>query len=119
MLSKTASTIFIFLFLLFFIAVTAYLETFQVERTDTGNFLTSYSVMPEENEVNANINEGEEDILNTIIPILEDRFVEREYIDDQVVEKYQEYEIYMDEKGNVIKTVPTSNFNYIRYYLTN
>ena len=36
-------------------------------------------------------------------------------IDDVIVETYQEYEIYKDENGQVIKKVPTSHFDYLRY----
>ena len=32
-------------------------------------------------------------------------------IDDYIVETYQEYEIYKDENGQVIKKVPTSHFD--------
>lgn len=35
---------------------------------------------------------------------------------DYLVESYQEYEIYKDERGTLIKTVPTDNFKYLRYY---
>ena len=36
-------------------------------------------------------------------------------IDDDIVETYQEYEIYKDENGQVIKKIPTSHFDYLRY----
>ena len=36
-------------------------------------------------------------------------------VDDDIVETYQEYEIYKDENGQVIKKVPTSNYEYLRY----
>ncbi|MFD3447370.1 hypothetical protein ACFDTO_22520 [Microbacteriaceae bacterium 4G12] len=32
-----------------------------------------------------------------------------------VIETYREYEIYKDENGKVVETVPTANFNYLRY----
>ncbi|MGF2616199.1 hypothetical protein FZC84_00285 [Rossellomorea vietnamensis] len=35
--------------------------------------------------------------------------------DGYIVEIYREYEIYRDVDGNVIKEVPTSNFEYMRY----
>jgi hypothetical protein len=35
--------------------------------------------------------------------------------DGYIVEIYREYEIYKDANGKVIKEVPTSNFEYIRY----
>ncbi|MCD7032676.1 hypothetical protein LRR81_00440 [Metabacillus sp. GX 13764] len=46
---------------------------------------------------------------------LEDKLVGTEEKDGYVIEKYEEYEIYSDEKGNVTKSVPTSHFSYLRY----
>ncbi|MEW9668931.1 hypothetical protein [Ammoniphilus sp. 3BR4] len=40
-----------------------------------------------------------------------------QFIDgDWRVEKFQEYEIYLDEKGQIIKEIPTAHFNYLRYW---
>ena len=36
--------------------------------------------------------------------------------DGYIVETYREYEFYRDENGQVIKKVPTSNENTLRYY---
>ena len=36
-------------------------------------------------------------------------------IDDMIVETYQEYEIYKDGNGQVIKKVPTSHIETLRY----
>ncbi len=36
-------------------------------------------------------------------------------VDGYIVETYREYEIYEDESGNIIKKVPTSNYDYISY----
>ncbi|WP_071396508.1 hypothetical protein [Bacillus tuaregi] len=44
--------------------------------------------------------------------ILEDKTIR----DDYTVETFREYEIYKNEQGEVIKKVPTSNFDFIRYY---
>lgn len=49
-------------------------------------------------------------------PTLEERFVGTEEVDGYTVETYQEFEVYKDKEGNIQKVVPTSNFNYIRYY---
>lgn len=37
-------------------------------------------------------------------------------VDGYVVETYREFEIYKDKNGQVINKVPTSNYDYIRYY---
>ncbi|WP_025845404.1 hypothetical protein [Paenibacillus ehimensis] len=42
---------------------------------------------------------------------LADRYQDGSYL----VEAYREYEIYKDRNGKTVKTVPTENFNYIRY----
>ena len=39
----------------------------------------------------------------------------RTEVDDDIVETYREYEIYKDDKGEVVKKVPTSNYDYLRY----
>lgn len=40
-----------------------------------------------------------------------------QFIDgDWRVEKFQEYEIYLDEKGKILKEIPTDHFNYLRYW---
>ncbi len=36
-------------------------------------------------------------------------------VDDDIVETYPEYEIYKDENGQVVKKVPTSKYEYLRY----
>ncbi|WP_078411522.1 hypothetical protein [Priestia abyssalis] len=46
---------------------------------------------------------------------LEEKLVEQEEVDGYIVETYREYEIYKDKEGNVTKSVPTSNYDYIRY----
>lgn len=46
---------------------------------------------------------------------LDERLVDTSETDGYIVEKYQEFEIYKDSKGNVIKSVPTANYNYLRY----
>ena len=39
----------------------------------------------------------------------------RSEVDDDIVETYREYEIYKDENGQVVKKVPTSKYEYLRY----
>jgi hypothetical protein len=35
---------------------------------------------------------------------------------DYRVETYREFEVYKNNKGEVVKTVPTENYNYLRYW---
>ncbi|RXT07815.1 hypothetical protein [Ammoniphilus sp. CFH 90114] len=32
------------------------------------------------------------------------------------VEEFQEYEIYLSSEGQILKEIPTSHFNYVRYW---
>lgn len=61
--------------------------------------------------------ESHQDILETIIPELEYLHEEQldRVVDGYIVETYREYEFYRDKAGNIIKQVPTSNYEYIRY----
>ncbi|UOQ45599.1 hypothetical protein MUN89_06565 [Halobacillus salinarum] len=40
----------------------------------------------------------------------------KDQVGDYIVETYREYEIYKDTNGTITKKVPTSNYNYLRYY---
>jgi hypothetical protein len=61
--------------------------------------------------------ETNEELSEVILPELEYMHEESEdeEVDGYIVETYREYEIYKDQEGNIIKQVPTSNFDYIRY----
>jgi hypothetical protein len=48
----------------------------------------------------------------TLEMIFEERMIEGDY----VIEEYREYEVSRDKNGEIIKSVPTSNYDYIRYY---
>ncbi|MBD8070425.1 hypothetical protein [Bacillus sp. PS06] len=115
MLSKAASTIFTVLFLLFIFGMTAYLETTFISDEDTSGILTNFSAADEVQETLSEEQSEEEEVTEILIPTLEDRLVNTELIDGYIVEEYREFEVYTDEEGNVVKTVPTANYNYIRY----
>jgi hypothetical protein len=55
---------------------------------------------------------GEADVLPAELEYVFDAKFEE---DGNIVEIYREYEIYRDADGNVIKEVPTSNFEYMKY----
>lgn len=61
--------------------------------------------------------ETTEELTEVILPELEyiHEESEDEEVDGYIVETYREYEIYKDQEGNIIKQVPTSNYDYIRY----
>ncbi|MBT2681777.1 hypothetical protein J7E38_22725 [Bacillus sp. ISL-35] len=71
-------------------------------------------------ETNATVQEDpetNEDIFESIIPdfeYLHEEALDKE-VDGYVVVTYREYEIHRDKAGNIIKQIPTSNYEYIRY----
>ncbi|MFF2445812.1 hypothetical protein ACFVSW_01835 [Neobacillus sp. NPDC058068] len=50
------------------------------------------------------------------IPELEEKLEKLERVDGYIVETYEEYEVYKDKDGNVIKSEPTGKTDSIRYW---
>ncbi|WP_338471439.1 hypothetical protein R4Z10_01275 [Niallia sp. XMNu-256] len=66
-----------------------------------------------ENEGAENLEEVEKAFADyTLEMLLEEKTVDGDYI----IEEYREYEVYRGLDGEIIKSVPTSNFDYLRYY---
>ncbi|WP_428910501.1 hypothetical protein [Niallia sp. Krafla_26] len=82
------------------------------EQTETVNFSDSNNQDEENAEVTSSSEAKEAFADYTLEMILEERMIDGEY----VIEEYREYEVYRDEDGDIIKSVPTSNFDYLRYY---
>ncbi|MBB6446969.1 hypothetical protein [Bacillus benzoevorans] len=66
-----------------------------------------------ETSSNENAAEDEEVAQNYSLEMV---FESKSKKDGYIVETYREYQFYRDENGQVIKKVPTSNYNYLRYY---
>jgi hypothetical protein len=49
---------------------------------------------------------------------LEKEMVSKDIVDGYVVEKYQEFEVYRDSSGEILRSIPTSNYDYLRYFIT-
>ena len=117
MLSKSSSVLFSIIFIVFILGVVAYLDTAELQNNDTSSFLTSVSANEDMiEETLGDVNQSKEDPLDSIIPNLEYRLVETSLtVDGYLLETYREYELYEDENGNILKSVPTANYEYIRY----
>ena len=50
------------------------------------------------------------------VPVLEQKLESVEKMGTYQVEIYQEYEVYYDEDGNVVKSVPTSKTETVKYW---
>lgn len=50
------------------------------------------------------------------VPVLEEKLEKIEKVAGYIVETYQEYEVYKDKDGNVIKSVPTGKIETLQYW---
>ncbi|MFP5111868.1 hypothetical protein ACSU64_05755 [Bacillaceae bacterium C204] len=50
------------------------------------------------------------------VPVLEEKLEKIERVDDYIVETYQEYEVYKDKDGNVLKSEPTGKIDTLQYW---
>jgi hypothetical protein len=87
-------------------------------QSTTNEFRSSILYTPEEIEAVAiqTVDVAEEtEVTEAMIPELEYQLEKQENVAGYIVETYREYEIYSDEYGNIIKKVPTSHLDFIRY----
>ncbi|WP_066062721.1 hypothetical protein [Neobacillus soli] len=50
------------------------------------------------------------------VPVLEEKLEKSEKVNGYIVETYEEYEVYKDEDGNVLKSEPTGKIDTLKYY---
>ncbi|MDF2856680.1 MAG: hypothetical protein K0Q87_2531 [Neobacillus sp.] len=95
--------------LLVLIAFTAYLDS-------PFSFVNNeYSYMTNEQAVSQPV-DGEPPLE---VPVLEQRIDNVERMDGYIVETYQEYEVFYDAEGKVIKRNPTSKTETVKYWEKN
>lgn len=61
--------------------------------------------------------ETNEEILDTIMPEFEyvhEKDKDKE-VDGYIVETYREFEVHRDQNGKIVKQIPTSIYEYVRY----
>ncbi len=97
--------------ILFIIFVTGVIEADDVYEYKNA---ISVSGMTSEEEVSANP-EGNNSV-EDVLPELEMHYVNTEVVKGNKVEIYREYEIYRNEANEVIKKVPTENYEYLEYW---
>lgn len=96
-------------------AVALYMDAASRELLDETNPFVMAAEEGEDEPAMAEVEEADPFLIQTKQFELQERLVYEENVDGYVVETYREYEIYKDEAGNVTKTIPTSNYHYIRY----
>ncbi|WP_226670081.1 hypothetical protein [Metabacillus litoralis] len=96
-------------FLVAVILVIGYLDSPLFSQKE--DFVTSLPLPVEEStSANAQENKQVESFLE-----LESKFVELREEDGYTVEVYQEFEVYKDKEGNLVESIPTTNYHYLRY----
>jgi hypothetical protein len=103
---KTQKKLLIMLNVILIIMAVSYLETKTNLATSESNSLN----VPVDGQVKTLGMDANENIYT-----LENKLVGQKKEDGYVVEIYREYEIYKDNNGKIIKSVPTSHFDYLRY----
>jgi hypothetical protein len=101
--NKGTGNIFLITFVLILLTLVAHLEAPQPLKETTA---------PTSSEVNNEESESTSERFTLV-----ERFVDSKEVDGYLVETYRQYEVYTDENGKVIKSVPTSNYSYIRYLI--
>lgn len=87
-------------------------DTYHGFRTDLHEDLTTVNTETEESkETFGQAGEESVEVFSTVTHELEDSF-ER---DGYVIEKYREYELFENEDGVIVKKIPTSNYEFLRY----
>ncbi|MDR4886839.1 hypothetical protein RGU12_04635 [Fredinandcohnia sp. QZ13] len=86
-----------------------------IEADDVFEYKNAISVsgLSSDEEVTVNSNE---DVVDGLIPELEMQFFDTETMNGNKVEIYREYEVYRNEANEVIKKVPTDNYEYLEYW---
>ncbi|MEH7225938.1 hypothetical protein V7112_19170 [Bacillus sp. JJ1566] len=87
-----------------------------IEADDVFEYKNAISVsgLPSDEEVS--VNPEEKNSVEGLIPELEMQFVDTEIVNGNKVEVYREFEIYRNEANEVIKKVPTDNYEYLEYW---
>lgn len=102
------------------IALVAYLESPNSTLTHPNEETNMYSSIPsiedadisETTEANSDVENEEEE---AVLASLELKLEKTELVDGYIIETYREYEIYNNEAGEVIKSVPTDHYEYLKY----
>jgi hypothetical protein len=77
--------------------------------------IASFPLPAEEIASATTATEQQENEQSQQIATLETKLVDVTEDEGYVVEVYREYEVIMDETGNIIESVPTENYQYLRY----
>lgn len=100
---KTVTSVFLLLVML---GLAAYLDSPYSFLNKNYAYTTDQPVMAQPVEVEQ----------SSDVPELEEKLVNTKRVDGYIVETYEEFEVYKDKDGNVIKSEPTGKTDSIRYW---
>ncbi|MFS0823985.1 hypothetical protein [Bacillus sp. 1P02SD] len=87
-----------------------------IEADDVFEYKNAISVSGLSSDEEVTANSDEKNGIEGLIPELEMQFVKTEIVNGNKVEIYREYEVYRNEANEVIKKVPTDNYEYLEYW---
>lgn len=102
------------------IACVSYFESPNSNWNQANEQTTVYPTIPivedsdtsETAETNSDVEDEEEEAELTSLEL---KLEKTELVDGYIVETYREFEIYSNEDGEVIKSVPTDHYEYLKY----
>jgi hypothetical protein len=53
---------------------------------------------------------------STELPVIKEKLEKSEKVDGYIIETYEEYEVYKDKDGNIIKSEPTGKTDSLKYW---
>lgn len=86
-----------------------YLETGDLDNKDS----IVVSGINADEEVNVTV---EDELIDNLNLSLEMKLIDSQIINGNTVETYREYEVYRDDVGNIVKKIPTDNYEYLEYW---
>jgi hypothetical protein len=100
------------IFIVVTIAIIGYFDSpLFAEKEDA---ISSFPTLTEET-ASANASNEQDIEQSQQLPTLEIKLVEITEDEGYVVEMYREYEVYKDDEGAIIESIPTENYQYLRY----
>ncbi len=87
-----------------------------IEADDVFEYKKAISVSGLSSDEEVSVNPEEKNLLEGLIPELEMQYVDTEMVKGHKVEVYQEYEVYRNEANEVIKKIPTDNYEFLEYW---
>lgn len=103
------------------VALSSYIESPESPFYHPNDQETSYPLLPSAEDTDTIVSKEVDSkatgtLLEEAFPaVLELKLEKTELMDGYIVESYREYEVYRNEAGTVLKSVPTDHYEYLKY----